>query len=141
MGLIKFIKTKLKLLANKKPVFASLETLEEEAVFVDRSAWTGADFEFLFIGNIEVLPDFDNMMTPNSLKWKKISRGNWDYYQVGEDEFSYSFEDTGIQMTFNSEILFEKAKKIADEVILNIIDTGQHAELLILNKRNVNKLH
>jgi hypothetical protein len=40
-------------------------------------------------------------------------------------------------MTFNKEIIFDKAKKIGDEVITNIIATGQEAELLILdNKKN-----
>ena len=56
-------------------------------------------------------------------------------YKVGQDEFSYSVEEPGIQMTFNKEINFDKAKKIGDEVISNIIATGQQAELLILDKK------
>jgi hypothetical protein len=38
------------------------------------------------------------------------------YYQVDKDEFSYSWEMPGIQMTFNPEITYLKAKQIADEV-------------------------
>jgi hypothetical protein len=76
-------------------------------------------------------------MTPNSLKWKKILKNGWEYYQVGQDEFSYSFEEPGIQITFNKEISFSKAKIIADEVITNINETGQKAELLVLDKKQV----
>lgn len=128
MGLLDFIKNKLRLSAkpaNKTPVV------------VDRIGWTGQDFEFLIIGNIDVFSDFDNIMTPNSLEWTKTSKNDWHYYQVGQDEFSYSVEEPGIQMTFNKEISFTKAKKIVDEVIENINSTGQKVELLILDKKQV----
>jgi hypothetical protein len=40
-------------------------------------------------------------------------------------------------MTFNKGISFEKAKKIADEVIKNIRATGQEAELIMLDNSKV----
>ncbi|MBK9256913.1 MAG: hypothetical protein IPM42_15635 [Saprospiraceae bacterium] len=100
-------------------------------------SWKGEDFEFLIVGDIEIFSDFDNIMTPNSFEWIKTIKNDWDYYIVGQDEFSYSVEEPGIQMTFNKEISFEKAKQIADEVIANIIATGQKAELTILDKKNL----
>ena len=103
----------------------------------DKSHWTGKNFEFLITGNIDITPaDFDHLMTPNTFKWTKVVRDDWYYYQVGEDEFTYSWEMPGIQMTFNKEISFIKAKQIADEVIDNIIATGQEAELVVLNGSN-----
>ena len=82
------------------------------------SEMTGKDFEFLLTpSDIEISnEDFDRIMTPESMRWVKIEKNNWLYYQVDEDEFTYSFEPPGIQMIFNSEISYEKAKKIADEV-------------------------
>jgi hypothetical protein len=146
MGLLEFIKKKLGLGAEPNESFETPETNDkfpspttgnDEPTFVDRTGWTGEDFEFIILGDIDVFSDFDNIMTPNSLEWTKTNKNNWDFYQVGQDEFSYSVEEPGIQMTFNKEIIFDKAKKIGDEVIANIIATGQEAELLILdNKKN-----
>ena len=104
----------------------------------ERSAWTGADFEFLLSGDLDISKeDYDKIMTPKSFEWNKIIKDDWPYYQIGQDEFSYSWEEPGIQMTFNNEITFEKAKRIADEIIQNIETTGQDVELIILNKENI----
>jgi hypothetical protein len=100
--------------------------------------WTGKDFEFLITGDINVpVAEYDHIMTPNSLACKKVIKNEWCYYQAGADEFTYSWEMPGIQMTFNKEITFEKAKLIADEVIGNIKAIGQEAELTVLNSSTV----
>lgn len=105
---------------------------------VDRTLWTGKDFEFLITGDIDVPAEtYDSIMTPNSFEWTKVDKNNWTCYQVGQDEFSYSWVTPGIQMTFNDTIAFQKAKKIADEVIENLTKTGQIAELVILDKSKV----
>lgn len=106
----------------------------------DRSKWTGKNFEFLITGDLEITPEsHDEIMTPNSFEWIKIEKDNWPYYQVGKDEFSYSWEPPGIQMTFNEDITFQKAKNIADEIMENIHNTGQFAELVILGSRKIYK--
>ncbi len=76
-------------------------------------------------------------MTPVSFEWTKTTKNDWTYYQVGEDEYSYSWEMPGIQMTFNESIPYRKAKRIADEVVENIRATGQAAELVTLDKTKV----
>jgi len=97
-----------------------------------------AGFEFLIIGNLNIpAEEYDQIMTPNSFEWLKLERGGWTYYQVGNDEFSYSWEEPGIQMTFNKEIAFEKAKKLAGEVVNNIKACGQEAELVVLDSTKV----
>lgn len=104
----------------------------------DRTGWTGKDFEFLIKGDINIPADnYDQIMTPNTYVWSKVNWNEWTYYQVGADEFSYSWEEPGIQMTFNNEITFEKAKAIAEEVIGNIKATGQEAALIVLNSSKV----
>jgi hypothetical protein len=104
----------------------------------DRSQWTGKDFEFLITGDVDIpAAEYDQIMTPNTFQWEKVNRGDWYYYQVGEDEFNYSWEMPGIQMTFNKEIKFEKAKRIAEEVISNIKASGQEAQLVVLNRSTV----
>jgi hypothetical protein len=128
MGLFDFMKSKLGL---------SLKSADTTPSNVDRTDWTGKDFEFFIAGDIDVSLDFDNIMTPNSLEWTMTIKNDWRYYQVGPDEFSYSVEDSGIQMTFNKEITFDKAKKIGEEIIENINAAGQKAELLILDKKQV----
>lgn len=100
----------------------------------DMLEWTGKDFEFLIVGDIHI-PDehYDKIMTPNSFEWTKNRRDGWPYYQVGGDEFTYSWEMPGIQMTFNDSISFAKAKIIVDEVVANLKAVGQHVELQIID--------
>lgn len=107
---------------------------------VDRSNLTGADFEFLITpSDIEIKSeDFDRIMTPESFGWLKADKNNWNYYQVGSDEFSYSWEIPGIQMTFNNEIKYVKAKQIADEVVAKLSKyTSQKVELVFIPKDRV----
>jgi hypothetical protein len=107
---------------------------------IDRSNWTGKDFEFLIAGDLEIgNEEFDDIMTPSSMLWIKTERDNWNFYQVGNDEFSYSIEPPGIQMTFNNGIIFNKAKTIADEVIEKLKKKGYDPELIILNSSKVYK--
>jgi hypothetical protein len=107
---------------------------------VDRSNWTGKDFEFLITGNIDIKnEEFDNIMTPTLLEWIKVERDNWIYYKVGSDEFSYSIEPPGIQMVFNKDVSFTKAKIIVDEIIDNLKAKGQKAGLIIIDSREVYK--
>ena len=128
MGLFDFFKKKKK--AHQDPSDLSIDN--------DKSEWTGKDFEFLIVGDINVPADnYDKIMTPISFDWMKINKNNWTYYQVGQDEYSYSVEMPGIQMTFNESIPFQKAKKIADEIIENIRATGQDAELVTIDKTKV----
>jgi hypothetical protein len=97
----------------------------------------GKDFEFLIKGDIDVFDYWDDIMTPNSFEYSEFVRNKWPYYKVGNDEFSYSVEPPGIQMTFNDEITFSKAKAIADEIIFNINQAGQNAELIIIDKNRI----
>ena len=89
----------------------------------DTSNLTGKDFEFLIThpDDFEISSDlFDKLMTPDTIEWTKVIKNNWTYYKVGQDEFSYSWEPPGIQMTFNEEIEYDKAKKIADQVVTKL---------------------
>lgn len=128
MGLFDFFK-KNRHQQSKKEDYTSQE------IEVDKSKWTGKDFEFLIAGEIDIPSgDFDDVMTPNTFNCVKTERNNWIYYKVGDDDFNYSFEPPGIQMVFNDSISFLKAKEIADEIIQNIIMSGQTPELIIIDK-------
>ncbi|WP_092447539.1 hypothetical protein [Winogradskyella sediminis] len=107
----------------------------------DRTNWTGENFEFLITG-VDEIPneEYDRIMTPNSFEWKKVIKDEWPFYKVGEDEFSFSWEIPGIQFTFNKEVKYGKAKKIADEIIENINSIGQKAELLTLESNKIYKI-
>ena len=90
--------------------------------------------EFLIVGDVDLsVEEYDDVMTPNSVPWTKVMKGNWPYYNVGNDEYSYSFEEPGIQICFNKEIAYSKAKLIADEILANINATGHEAELILLS--------
>ncbi len=120
---------------KKKPIDQQTENRKTE---VDKSLWLGKNFEFLIRGEIELTPEnHDEIMTPNTIVWQKIMKDDYPYYKVGEDEFSYSWEMPGIQMTFNPEIKYAKAKKIADEVMENLNNAGQSAELVELQSNTV----
>jgi hypothetical protein len=130
MGLFDFLNRKRK--ETVKPNYPLADS-------IDRSELTGKDFEFLIVGDVNVSSNYDHIMTPNTFEWVKTIKNDWPFYQVGQDEFSYSVEEPGIQMTFNTEIQYEKAKQIADEIIENILKTGQKAELVILDKSKVHR--
>jgi len=107
---------------------------------IDRSDWKGKDFEFMITGDINIPIDkFEDIMLPKSLELKEIQRDNWTYYQFGENEFTYSYEMVGIQMTFNDNIDYRKAKEIVDEVLEQIKCFGQKPELLILRSDTLYK--
>ncbi len=129
LGLVLILVSATKMRAFHKWKQKELPSKDEPKV--DKSMWRGKDFEFLISGDLEISSQaWDEMMTPNSMPWKKVMKSDWAYFQVGEDEFSYSSEMAGIQMTFNPEITYTKAKQIADEVIENIKRSGQEAELI-----------
>jgi hypothetical protein len=96
---------------------------------------SGKDFEFLITpADIEIQPeDFDNLMTPDSMAWTKVVKNEWIYYQVDEDEYKYSWEMPGIQMSFNAEMTFEKARQIVEEVAHKLTTyTGREIEVLFI---------
>jgi len=127
MGIIDFI----------RKIFKKDEQIDQ-LEDIDRSNWLGQDFEFLIVGEIEIPIDiYDQIMTPNTLNWEKIYKNDWIYYKVGEDEYSFSHEIPGIQFTFNKEVKYNKAKKIADEIIVNLRSIKQYPTLKVLKTGNV----
>ncbi len=149
MKLFRFLKKKLNELDNiphdnrtekitEKSAVETESKTETNNENIDRTNWTGENFEFLITGVDEILnEEYDRIMTPNTFEWEKIIKDDWPFYVVGEDEFSFSWEIPGIQFTFNKEVKYEKAKKIADEIIENISSIGQKAELIVLEKNKV----
>ena len=105
---------------------------------VDKSKWTGNDFDLLITGNIQLPEDeYDKIMTPNSFPWNKVTLAKWAMYNVEQDSFCFSKDIHGIQMSFNETISYQKARRIADEIIENIKATGQKADLLVLGKPKI----
>ena len=151
MKLFRFLRKKLNELDNipednltekitKKPTMETESKTEMNSENIDRTNWTGENLESLIIG-VDEIPneEYDKIMTPNSYEWKKVIKDEWPFYVVGEDEFSFSWEIPGIQFTFNKEVKYKKAKKIADEIIENINSIGQKAELLTLESNKIYK--
>ncbi len=108
MKLIRFLKRKFNELDNI-PEDKRNENITEKSIpktelnneNMDRTNWTGENFEFLITGDVEILDsDFDRVMTPNSFEYEKINKNNWIYFKVDDDEFSFSWEIPGIQFTF-----------------------------------------
>ena len=98
----------------------------------------GKDFEFLLEGDFSFKDsEFDLIMTPDSLKWEKIYRNDWAYYKVGNDQFSYSLEPPGYQMTFNEEISFDKALIIAKEIINKIKQKKKKVKLVVFKSGDI----
>jgi hypothetical protein len=127
-----------KLFGTSKQKHDSNEVLQE--VNIETSKTTGKDFEFLLTPSDIEIPanDFDNLMTPDSMTWTKITKNDWTYYQVDKDEFSYSWEMPGIQMTFNPEITYMKAKLIADEVASKLTKyLGEKVEVHFIPKDKI----
>ena len=64
---------------------------------------------------------FFDIMTPNSLSWRKLSLSSkqWNI-EVGPDKINYHWCNSGIHMTFSKGTNFYKAMKIAKEVSRNL---------------------
>ncbi|GAB2653905.1 hypothetical protein GCM10027036_04050 [Flavihumibacter cheonanensis] len=101
-------------------------------------AYMPGKFEFLITGDNELSSEqFNTLLFPTTYQVKKIERDGWSYFQTEGDEFSYSWEPPGIQMTFNKECSFQKAKQIADEVVQNLVKAGFNVELLVINNTQI----
>jgi len=97
-------------------------------------------FEFLITGDIELTPEqFGTLLAPASMKVEQVERKGWIYFQANGDEFSYSWEIPGIQMMFNKECTFEKARQIAEKVVENLKSAGFDAELVIIDNSQITK--
>ena len=82
--------------------------------------FTGKDFEFTIVHPDDFSIDgdtFDKLMTPDDMEWLKVQKDGWESYRVGHDEFSYSWEPPGLQMTFSENFPFVKAKQIVEQVV------------------------
>ena len=103
-------------------------------------SFSPGEFEFLITGDIELTSEqFRTIMLPVSFQTKQEERNGWVYFLADGDEFSYSWEPPGIQMTFNKECIFKKAKQIADEVVQNLSSAGFDAELVVIDNSQVIK--
>lgn len=100
---------------------------------------TGKDFEFLIThpDEFEILDkDFEGLMTPDDMPWSKILKNNWTYYTVGADEYYFSMEPPGIQMVFNHEMPYNKAKNIGDQIVEKLKRySGLEIELILINSQ------
>ncbi|CAN5590293.1 hypothetical protein BH20ACI4_BH20ACI4_31290 [soil metagenome] len=64
---------------------------------------------------------FDDVLRPNSFESTKIE--GWGHHRIQVDNcaIAFSFEEVGIQISFeNCEISDKKAQKIVDEICLNV---------------------
>ncbi|WP_300672469.1 hypothetical protein [Soonwooa sp.] len=104
---------------KKKESDFQKENTEENLLNLEsKTDFKNGEFEFLICGEIKLDSEsWEKILSPNTIDTKKVLRNGWPYFQVGSDEYSYSFEEVGIQMTFNEEMEFQKAKRIADEII------------------------
>jgi len=101
---------------------------------------SSGQFEFLITGDIELTSEqFENLLMPSSFQIQKVERNGWVYFHASGDEFSYSWELPGIQMTFNKECSFQKAKQIADEVVQKLNAAGFDAELAKIDNSQITK--
>lgn len=95
-------------------------------------------FEFLILGDIELTDaQFYSLMVPRSFAVEKIEKDMGIYFETGGDQFGYSWEPPGIQMVFNKEAPFQKAKQIAEEVVQNLNEAGFRAELMVVDHSKI----
>lgn len=105
---------------------------------LQNGSYPPGEFEFLITGDVDIPTErFFFLMTPTSTPVTKQERDGWIYFQVDGDEFSYSWEEPGIQMVFNKEATFAKAKLIADEVVEKLKVAGYEVNLLVLDNSTV----
>lgn len=74
----------------------------------------------------------DEMLHPNSVEWQRVDGWGIFRIRVGDGEISFSDEDPGIQVAFESGMIdHESARRIIEEVAANISAvTGQAARVV-----------
>ncbi|WP_196890163.1 hypothetical protein [Aureivirga sp. CE67] len=123
---------------NKKDLERLNQFLNEKPEMKD---WIGKDFECVIRrkGIVEFGDDFEisndkwiEVLTPKLFSCEIEERGDWTYYKIDKDEFTFDFEPVGILIFFNDEIKYPKAEKILNELKDNIEkSTKQEVEILI----------
>jgi hypothetical protein len=91
MKLFRFLKKKLNELDNipqdnrsgkitEKPTVETESKTETNNEKIDRTNWTGENFEFLITG-IDEIPneEYDKIMTPNTFEWEKVIKDDWPF--------------------------------------------------------------
>ncbi|MDR6241451.1 hypothetical protein [Aureibacter tunicatorum] len=107
----------------------------------DVNNWVGSDFESIirkkdyvqFGDEFDIpLECWDEAMSPGSMEHVVEKRGEWTYYIVDGDEYTYDTEFVGIVVYFNDEILYPKARKILEEISKSIERvSGKDVEIIL----------
>lgn len=109
---------------------------------VDKSKWTGNDFRLLITGagQIERI-DYDNLMTPKTIEWTRMTQVKWPIYKIEKGYYSFSFETHGIEIEFSNTIKFHVAKKLGDEIVEKLSSSGPFVNLHVLVKPRIYLKH
>ena len=145
-------KITLNRLYNPLPFFRSGMPSFGRAQFYETRPKTGQEFvvlirrkeDYVLGGRFDFsVEKFFEIMTPNSLTWKKLSMDSkqWNI-EVGSDKVNYHWSSVGIQMSFSNDTTFRKALRIAKEVSRNLEKhTGFKAALEIHPKPSLQDPH
>ena len=105
----------------------------------DWSHLSGADLNIRFYFSREIPEEKEEeILSPNTMDYQKIKKEGINYYQIGEDNYQIKKLNKGFKIIFNAEIKYPKAKKIMDEIRMNIIQgTLQKLNVVLINSEGI----
>ena len=107
----------------------------------NKSIFTEKEHAFLILypEDLDISDDLiDKLIPPENKEWIRFSKDKWLHYQPAGDEHTYSFPLPGIKLIFTGDLIYDKIKDIADELVRKLREhTGMNIELVTIDKHRL----
>jgi hypothetical protein len=72
-------------------------------------------------------------LSPTGMEWRCTMRNKMPWYVVGEDGYTYSWEEPGIQLLFDEGVTANRAVEIAEAIVAGMQLRGYGGELVVID--------
>ena len=107
----------------------------------NKSAFTEKEHAFLILypEDLDITDDLlDKLIPPGGKEFIRYSKDEWLHYQPAGHEDTYSFQLPGIKLIFTGDLIYDKIKDMADELVSKLKDhTGMKIELVTIDKHRL----
>ena len=89
----------------------------------------------ILITDVAKVPDNagPEWLSPAGMEWHCTMRSKMPWYVVGEDGYTYSWEEPGIQLLFDEGVTASRAVEIAGAIVAGMQQRGYGGELVVID--------
>src|SRR6185295_1812848 len=107
----------------------------------NKSIFTEKEHAFLLLypEGLDITDDLlDKLIPTEGKECMRYSKDEWLHYQPAGDEDTYSFQLPGIKLIFTGDLIYDKIKDLADELVAKLKEhTGANIELVSIDKHRL----